>query len=285
MKLFAEIEKSIERGFRKWTERVLGPAESNELLLVHRAILEEIEGRVETLAGGRRVFPYARVIVTLVAADAERRTRWQAALGEGGRLASGIREALQRTGCETPRGMAVEVRSAEAGGEGAPSGVPSGPAAPFTIEYLVEAPPAAVEPAPQPQPGPGGTPEATPVAGPARLVVVKGKAEPSEYTLERARTNLGRMAELTDSEQRVVRRNDIVFEEGGDEVNGTVSRRHAHIRREADGYRLCDDESEFGTRVFRNGRPIEVPAGNRRGEKLRPGDEIYLGRACLRFEQ
>ena len=72
MKLFAEIEKSIERGFRKWTERVLGPAEASELLLVHRAILEEIEGRVETLAGGQRVFPYSRVIVTLVAADAER---------------------------------------------------------------------------------------------------------------------------------------------------------------------------------------------------------------------
>ena len=44
-------------------------------------------------------------------------------------------------------------------------------------------------------------------------------------------------------------------------------------------------ESEFGTRVFRDGRPIEVPAGNRRGERLRPGDEIYLGRACLRFER
>jgi ribosome-associated protein YbcJ (S4-like RNA binding protein) len=28
-----------------------------------------------------------------------------------------------------------------------------------------------------------------------------------------------------------------------------------------------------------------VPKSNRRGEKLRPGDEIYLGRACLRFEQ
>ncbi|MGO9258771.1 MAG: FHA domain-containing protein [Bryobacteraceae bacterium] len=114
---------------------------------------------------------------------------------------------------------------------------------------------------------------------------MKRKGEPGEYTLERARTNLGRMAGLTDSGQRVVRRNDIVFEEGGDEVDGTVSRRDAHIRREADGYRLCDYESEFGTRAFRNGRPIELPKGNRRGEKLRPGDAIYLGRACLRFEQ
>ena len=50
---------------------------------------------------------------------------------------------------------------------------------------------------------------------------------------------------------------------------------------DAGDYRLCDDGSEFGTRVFRDGRSIEVPAGDRRGEKLRPGDEIYLGRACL----
>ena len=273
MKLFAEIEKSIERGFRKWTERVLGPVESNELLLVHRAILEEIEGRVETLAGGRRVFPYGRVIVTLQAADAVRRTRWQAALGEGGRLEAGIREALEHARCEMPRGMAVEVRTAEAA-----AGSEAG--APFTIEYLVEPPPA-----PEPAALPAPPPPPPTAAGPARLVVVKGKAEPGEFPLERARTNLGRMAELMDAEQRVVRRNDVVFDEGADDVNGTVSRRHAHIRREPDGYRLCDDESEFGTRVFRDGRSIEVPAGNRRGEKLRPGDEIYLGRACLRFEQ
>jgi hypothetical protein len=37
--------------------------------------------------------------------------------------------------------------------------------------------------------------------------------------------------------------------------------------------------------VLRDGRAIEVPAGNRRGERLRAGDEIFLGRACLRFER
>jgi len=34
MSLFSEIEKTIERGFRRWTERMFGPAESNELLLM-----------------------------------------------------------------------------------------------------------------------------------------------------------------------------------------------------------------------------------------------------------
>jgi len=274
MKLFADIEKTIERGFHKWTERFLGPAESSELVLVHRAILEDVEGHVETLAGGRRVFPYGRVTVTLTAADSDRRTRWQAALADGGRLEAGIREALQHARCEMPGGMAVQVRTA------APSSPEAGP---FAVEYAVEAPPPAAElPAPAMAPETAAAPAP---AAPARLVVVKGKAGDGEFLLDRERINLGRLAELTDADQRIVRRNDVVFDEGADEVNGTVSRRHAHIRRDPDGYRLCDDESEYGTRVFRNGRSIEVPAGNRRGERLRPGDEIYLGRACLRFEQ
>jgi pSer/pThr/pTyr-binding forkhead associated (FHA) protein len=93
------------------------------------------------------------------------------------------------------------------------------------------------------------------------------------------------MPELTDADHRVVRRNDVVFEEGGDDANATVSRKHAHIRRDGADYRLCDEGSEFGTRVFRDGRSLEVPAGDRRGEKLRDGDEIYLGRAILKFDR
>ena len=120
---------------------------------------------------------------------------------------------------------------------------------------------------------------------PARLIPLKGKTDREEYQLTRARTNIGRMAELTDTEERVVRRNEVVFEDGADQANATVSRKHAHIVLEDGIYRVCDDGSEFGTRVFRDGRQIEVPAGNRRGERLRPGDEIYLGRACLRFEE
>ncbi|MBZ5727646.1 MAG: FHA domain-containing protein [Acidobacteriia bacterium] len=257
MSLFSEIEKSIERGFRKFAERVFGPADSNELLLVHRAVLEEVETKVQTVARGRRVFPYARLMVTLDSGDAARRAVYQAAFAEAGRLESDIRQALEGAECTLPRGFSVEVKTGEGGGR------------PFAIEYVVEA--AKKEPE--------ETPSAT-----ARLVVVKGKAACAEYTLDKPRTNIGRLAEITDSDQRVVRRNDVVFEEG-DEAGSTVSRRHAHIRRDANEYRICDDESEFGTLVFRDGRPIEVPAGNRRGEKLRPGDEIYLGRACLRFER
>jgi hypothetical protein len=263
MSVFSGIEKTIERGFRHWTERVFGPADSDQLLLVHRAILEEIETKIQTVARGRRVFPYPQMVVTLTAPDADKRALFQTAFGEGNRLENDVREALEGAHCDVPRGFAVEVRMAE-------SGAGDSPAIPrvFTIAYLMEARAAVTAP-----------------PAPARLVVVRGKTEQAAYALERPRINIGRMAELVDGSQRVVRRNDIVFEEGADEANATVSRGHAHIRLDAGEYRICDDDSEYGTRVFRDGRSIEVPRGNRRGEKLRPGDEIYLGRACLRFER
>ncbi len=257
MNLFSNIEKSIERGFRKWTDKMFGAAESDQLLLVHRAILEEIESKVQVVSRGRHVFPFPLVTVTLISADAERRNLYQAAFGGEKRLENDVREALEGAECEIPRGFAVEVKTSETG-EGN-----------FSIEYgSLARPSAALMP-----------------TGPGRLVVVKGKSAQSEYVLEKSRTNLGRLAELMDAEERVVRRNDVVFEEGADEAASTVSRKHAHIRRDGGEYRICDDGSEYGTRVFRDGRPIEVPPGNRRGEKLRAGDEIYLGRACLRFEE
>src|SRR5580692_8233995 len=115
MNLFSGIEKSIERGFRKWTDRMLGPAESDEVLLVHRAILENIGSKVQTVARGQRVFPYSRVTVTLISQDADRRALYQTAFGEGGRLEADIREAFEAVECETPRGFHVEVKTAESG--------------------------------------------------------------------------------------------------------------------------------------------------------------------------
>jgi len=252
MSLFSEIEKSIERGFRRWTERAFGPAQSDELLLVHRAILEEIETKIQTVARGKRIFPYSPLTITFASSDADRRTLYQAAFGE--RLAGEMRTALEESGCEVPRGWIVSVQTAESGPQ------------PFSIEY-----------------GTGQPARAR--TGAARITVIRGKAQQNEYMLDKPRVNIGRLMELTDSEQRVMRRNDVVFEEGADEANATVSRSHAHIRLEENDYRICDDASEYGTRIFREGRSIEVPSGNRRGEKLRPGDEVYLGRACLRFER
>jgi FHA domain len=249
---FSQVEKAIEREFRRWTEKAFGPAESSDLLVVHRAILEQIESRIQTIQRGKRIFPCNRVVVRLHAPDPAIRALLQSAFGE--RLEQDVRECLTGCGCAIPRGFAVEIETADQGSK------------PFEIRFETAE-------APRPQ-------------GTARLVVVRGKAEAASIALEKERTNLGRRAELTDSLERVIRRNDLIFEEGADEANSTVSRGHAHIRldRETGEYRICDDSSEYGTRIFRDGRSIDVPPGSR-GERLKPGDEIYLGRACVRFER
>jgi|HubBroStandDraft_1064217.scaffolds.fasta_scaffold00209_3 hypothetical protein len=274
MSFFSEVEKTIERTFRKWTERAFGPAQSDELLLVHRAILEEIEGKIQTIQRGQRLFPYNHLRVRLVSPEPERRALFQAAFAQDGRLENDIRECLKGAGCALPAAFAVDVETAEEGPKG------------FEIAYAMREVPSVPTPAPAPAVAPEPKPAPAPAPAAARLVVVRGKAAQETYTIDKSRTNIGRMQELADSRQRIVRRNDIVFEEGGDDANATVSRAHAHIRfdRASGQYRICDDESEFGTRVFREGRSIEVPAGNRRGERLCAGDEIYVGRACLRFE-
>lgn len=254
MSLFSVIERRIERSFRRWTDRLFGAAPVDELLLVYRAILEDVEGKVQTVARGRRVFPYTRMTVTLASLDADRRAVYQTTFGE--RLPADVRAALERVGCEIPRGFSVEVNVSEESGEA------------FKIEYGLDT-----------------SKPTSDLAARGRLVLVKGRAEQTEYVLEKACTNIGRLAELTDSEHHVIRRNDVVFVDGGDDANATVSRKHAHIHLAAGEFRICDDDSEFGTRVFRDGRSIEIPPGNRRGEKLRPGDEIYIGRACMRFER
>lgn len=258
MKFFSEIEKSIEREFRKWTQKAFGPAQSDELLVVHHAILEQVSSKIQTVHRGKQIFPFNHVLVQFASPDSTERAVLEGAFGENRRLETGIREYLESAQCELPATFSVDIETAESG--------------PQPFDILFENCIAPILP--------------PPAAAPARLIVSRGKANQESFSLDKPRINIGRLAELTDSRQRVVRRNDVVFEEGADEANATVSRSHAHIRyeNEATEYRICDDSSEYGTRIFRDGRSIEVPSGSKRGERLSNGDEIYLGRACLRFE-
>ncbi len=134
------------------------------------------------------------------------------------------------------------------------------------------------------------TPEAPPAPeAPAgelkriKLSVAKGAAEQRAYVFNGGRIDIGRRSEVLDKRQHLVRTNHVAFTEDGADVNGSVSRRHAHIELGADGqsYRLWDDKSAHGTSIIRNGRTIKVPAGAR-GTRLEPGDEIALGHARLR---
>ena len=119
MKLFSEVEKTIERAFRKWTERAFGPAESDELLLVHRAILEEIEGKVQTRAARpARVSVSATCVCDAGLAGRRPPRAVSDGVRAGRRLESDIRECAESCRMRVAAGFAVEVETAEEGAKG-----------------------------------------------------------------------------------------------------------------------------------------------------------------------
>ena len=250
-----EIEKRIDRAF--------GQGASRAPLELRREILDDVESRIVTGAQGK-VFPFGRLVVHLQPADGAAREIFQAAFVEGGSLAEDIRGLLARAGCASAGAVEISVDLTDPPAEPAPR---SG----FTVEL---APIVPARPRRKKVPPPA-----------ASLDLIAGTAEPSSLHGAGSRIHLGRMREVFDRNGQLVRRNDLAFLDNGDEINSTVGRAHATIflDEETGDYRIMDETSRFGTRIFRESRSIEVPAGKPRGVKLRSGDEIYLGRACLRF--
>ncbi|HEX5758218.1 MAG TPA: FHA domain-containing protein [Thermoanaerobaculia bacterium] len=249
----------------------------SEPIEVRRAVLDEIAARVVPAGGGRRLFPYRRVRVELFAAGAEERAVLEALAGEAWDLPAEARARLEAAGARVPDDLAVEVVVAEREGESA-AGEPryrvsfergeGQKAVAAGAEAAKEAEEAARPPASRPA---------------LVLTVTQGKAAQQVYAPPGERVQVGRLAEVLDADGRVRRRNDVVFLEEG-EINQTVSREHARIAWDAGEacYWLRDEGSAYGTRIFRDGRPIEVNAHDRRGVCLRDGDELYFGRARVK---
>src|SRR5262245_7894182 len=96
---------------RRWTRPWETGASPMEL---RRAVLEEIEGRVVAVGGGRRIFPYDRVEVRLLAPAGEGAVL-ESVAREGWDLAAEVRERLKARGVEPAPGLAVAVRVIEEG--------------------------------------------------------------------------------------------------------------------------------------------------------------------------
>jgi pSer/pThr/pTyr-binding forkhead associated (FHA) protein len=100
------------------------------------------------------------------------------------------------------------------------------------------------------------------------------------YRFSHGRLDVGRVREVRDRDGRLVRRNTVVISDAHD-PNGTVSRRHAHVKAVTgpEGHRffaVYDDGSRYGTRIVRNGETLTVHPGTL-GVRLRDGDELHFG--------
>jgi hypothetical protein len=232
--------------------------------IVH-AVVDQAEARVQDGGRGRRVFPFNRLVVHVLAPtdDPEMRTRVQAIVDGPPSLTDRLRERLTALGCGID-GLVCQIVFVPAVGEG-------WTAREFHVEFQKVATKASsARPSNVPPPL-------------VRLTPAAGATTKRGYAFAAQRIDIGRGTEVLDSRQRVMRTNQVAFVEGADDVSQTVSRRHAHILYSAvpHEYRICDDRSVHGTAVVRNGRTIPVPPGTR-GVRLQSGDEIILGKARLR---
>ena len=263
---FAEKAQKIERKLARTLDAAIGELvgrdEPAPLEIVH-AVLDRAEREVQDIGRGRRVFPFTRVRVLLLAGprDRETRARLDAVLAGPPSLADRLTERLATAGC--PR-VSVATELAYVKQRGA-----DWQDARFHVAFD------RTEPAAR-------APEAPSAAVPRiKLTVVKGSAGQRVFAFTGGRVDIGRRAEVVDQRQRLIRTNQIAFAEDGAEENQSVSRRHAHVEFAEGAYRIWDDRSAHGTSVVRAGRTIKVPAGAR-GARLSSGDEIVLGHARLR---
>ncbi len=260
MKSLESVDRWLGRHFERWSANLAGGAHPKEALEIRREILSAVRDRIEPKGDGEYLFPYQEIVVRLAARDPEHRDSLTAAFVDDNALETQTRELLTEAGCRADNvSVAVEIAEDPA-------------AAPFKLEFRradktkAAAPEAA-------QSGASRRPAAW-------LYVTRGNSDQNEHFIARDTVFLGRLKEVNSKDGGLRRRNDIAF----DDAETTVSREHAHIQFEDGKFRLYHDLGERPTRLFREGRAMEVPARGGRGTQLKSGDEIHLGDARLRFE-
>ncbi|HTQ80808.1 MAG TPA: hypothetical protein VMM92_12490, partial [Thermoanaerobaculia bacterium] len=80
---------------------------------IHRALLEEIESQVVAVGGGRRVFPFDRVEVRLLATTPEERGRLEAIAQAGWDLVREVGDRLKAQGVRLPEGLTIPIEVTE----------------------------------------------------------------------------------------------------------------------------------------------------------------------------
>jgi FHA domain-containing protein len=269
-----KLESRIARKLDSAARELMGSGAREPIEIVN-LIVDAVEQEIQSSGRGRRVFPFNRLVVSVLAPTRDSRARLESVLDGEPSLRQRIIERLRAARCS------VEDIVVEAAYVGRPQKGWSHQD--FHIEFYRATHSGNTTHA-------GVASSAKPAAGldatPARieLTVLVGTAEQTMYTLAADRIDLGRSVEVRDRRHRLVRMNHVAFVDQRGEVNQSVSRQHAHITFDPGSgtYRLHDDGSVHGTDIMRNGRTITVPTGSR-GVRLRSGDEIVLGDARLRI--
>jgi hypothetical protein len=253
------LESRLTTALESRSRDLAGSAPTQPFELVELAA-EEVASHVHLAGRGRYAFPYNSVTITFAAATSENQARFHAICAGPPSIQARVLQRLAGAGCEVSDAD-VDVR----------------------VGFVPEAD------ASWTQPFHLALARIDARSRPARarvsidLLVTHGTADRGAFTFDALPIAIGRGAEVRDSRHQLLRINHVAFADGDDEVNKSVSRRHARIEMDDDSGRprIIDDNSAQGTSVIRKGRGIPIPKGSR-GLSLQSGDEIVLGQARLK---
>jgi hypothetical protein len=233
-----------------------------ELAEIRLAVLDAVKAKSHR-SSGKSVFPHNVVQIELLGVPEDQAHVFHSEFLSN-YLAGELKTSLRRSGYRFPSDLRVEIRTT--------TRLPGEKENWLSVATVLE------ERKPEPP---------TAHLQPAKLAVLAGTANENELVLSKARTNIGRTAEVY-RQEGPSRRNDLAFTEDN-EINRTVSREHAHIlySQKSGEYRIFNDrwykgQANCGIWIVRDGLSQPVHRSTR-GTLLQPGDEIHLGNAVLRF--
>jgi len=255
-----ELESRLTEAFEQAAHTVARPVSPQPLELISLAC-DDIARHVHPAGRGRYVFPFNSVAITFAAPTIEHQAPFHAISSGPPTLRERLARRLASARCHDAD---VEVNLLFAD---APD--PSWRRPEFHVALARVERVAAV------------VPETT-----ARIdmLITNGTADRGAYSFDTLPIAIGRGAEVRDGRRQLVRINHVAFLENGEDVNQSVSRRHARIELDDETRRprVIDDNSAQGTAIIRGGRGIAVPRGSR-GLTLQSGDEVALGQARVRI--
>lgn len=255
-----ELESRLTDAFEQAAHTVVRPVGAQPLELISLAC-DDIARQVHPAGRGRYAFPFNSVTITFAAPSTEHQARFNAICAGPPTLQDRVVKRLASARCHD---AAVEVNLQFADVPDSSWTRPDFHIALARLETIA-------------------TP--VPVAAPQLdIVITNGTAERADYSFGTLPLAIGRGTEVRDNRRQLVRINHVAFVENGDDVNQSVSRRHARIELDAETKRprIIDDNSAQGTSIIRGGRGIAVPRGSR-GLTLQSGDEVAFGQARVRI--
>ena len=263
MGILSTFEKT-EEGMRRLFRRAFGKRTTPPPMDVRYEILKQVESKI-ILESGEKLFPFGKITIQLRPTVGSLHQDSESLFLEEGTLKTDIRQRLIDLQVRYPEDLEITTETPKSSSS-APGQTFQNPLFKLNFIRLSELRRSEI-------------PETS-------LVILRGLAEQKAYRIRKANILVGRLSEVMDREGRMVRKNDVVFLDDGNDVNSSVTPAHARIwfdfeRRE---FRIMDEGSRYGTCIVRNGRSVEMPDGDPTGVCLQSGDEIYFGQAGVRFE-